>query len=393
MLNVHVLQSKRNRMDASLLETATFSFWAMALIVRGGALLAAWMHLAGNRAPGDRRDTPPVSVIIPLAAAEAGREDPFESVFDQVYPEFEVLITSSRDDSAGIKAARRVAERRPDVPVRFLTGNPRRTHNPKVSNLAPAVAEAAHDLILVKDAGVTLPPGHLETMVGARRPGVGLVCTLPVGVRPEGLPAEIECAMTNALAAPWLLGGASVGVDIGFGKVMLVGREDLRRADGLSAMATTFGDDHALAKALARIGLRSVFSGGVAQTTVGRRTLRQVWDRQLRWMLIRRRESPLVFLIEPLATAGAAALAGALAAPVLGVPGWVLGGVTALAWGAGDLLFVARRGWADVTWRFPLAVIFRELLILALWMRAWTARRVVWAGEEFDLVPSSRPTG
>ncbi|HSW28992.1 MAG TPA: glycosyltransferase [Longimicrobiales bacterium] len=379
-------------MDAAFIGIAAACFWALALLARGGAVLVAFLHPAVARRRAGRGDRPPLSVIVPVAQEEPEADAAFASLFDQAYPGFEVLVTSAHEDSEAIGTARRAALRFPHVPTRFLTGNQRHTLNPKVSNIEPAVAAAAHELILVKDSNVTLPPGHLTEMVRSLRPGVGMVCTLPVGLHPRSFAAEIECAMTNAYAAPWLLGGSFIGMNIGFGKVMLFDRREFRRAGGLDVMSSTFGDDHALAKSLGRLGLRTVFSGGVVHRVMGRRTLREVWDRQLRWILIRRRESLLAFLAEPLSCAGTATLAGALAAPVLGVPGWAAASATAVAWLAGDVIVVAGRGWG-LSWRFPMAVVCREAMVYALWLRTWSTRTVSWAGERFDVGPSPRKAG
>lgn len=376
--------SKGPESDATFLTFAAACFWALALLARFGAILAVFPHPAVRRRRARRLDRPPVSVIVPVAQEEPEAEAAFASLFGQAYPGFEVLVTSAPGNAEAVGPARRVASRFPHVPTRFLAGNPRRTLNPKISNIEPAVEAAAHDLLLIKDSNVTLPPGHLTEMVRCLTPGVGMVCTLPVSVHPGSLAAEIECAMTNAHAAPWLLGGSFIGLNIGFGKVMLIDRRDLARAGGLEVMASTFGDDHALAKGLGRLGLRTVFSGGAVRRVMGRRTLREVWDRQLRWMLIRRRESPLAFLAEPLFCAATASMAGALAAPVLGMPGWVVGLATAAAWLVGDFIVVAGRGWG-FSWRFPLAVVCREALIYALWLRSWSTRTVSWAGERLDV--------
>ena len=376
-------------MDAvSVIAVAAAAWWALMLATRATVAIGAFVHPAVRRRKAARADEPAVSVIIPVVRMEPEVEAAFVSVFSQAYPKFEVLITAAEQDSAVIDCARQVAGRFPHVPVRFLLGNERFTLNPKVSNLAPAIAAAQRELILVKDANIALPAGRLAELVRNLTPGTGMVCAVPIGVRPQSFAAEIECTILNGHIAPAMLMGSLFRLNLGFGKVMLFDRGDFERVDGLSIMAPTFGDDHALAKALGRAGLRTVYSAGVVHQVMARRSLREVWDRQLRWMVIRRDEATRSFLGEPFLGVAFATLAGAAAAPIFGVAWWALAAVTLALCLAGETVVVVGRGWGwgwRRLWRLPLAVVCREFLLIGAWASAWFARRVKWAGVPFDL--------
>jgi ceramide glucosyltransferase len=370
--------------SVSLLATAALVWWVLVVGIRAGAVMAAFIQPMVRRQAATRPDQPPVSVVIPVFRMEPELDAAFASVFSQAYPRFEVLITAAETDSDVIEVARRVAARYPHVPTRFLLGNQRFTLNPKVSNLAPAIAAAAHDYILIKDTNIWLAGGQLAELMRNLTPGTGMVCAVPIGVRPENFCAEIECAIMNARDAPYNMGASLLGLNVGFGKVMLFDHLDFSRGGGIAVMAPTFGDDHALAKALARMGLHTVFSAGVIRQVMGRRTLREVWDRQLRWMVIRRDEEPFGFFAEPFFSAGFATLTAAVAGPVLGMAWWTVAAATLSVWMASDTLVVLGRGWGW-SWRFPLAGLCREALIIGLWLRAWASREVRWAGRPFDL--------
>jgi ceramide glucosyltransferase len=165
---------------------------------------------------------------------------------------------------------------------------------------------------------------------------------------------------------------------------MLFDRHHFRQVDGVAVMANTFGDDQALAKALRRIGLRTVFAASLVHQTLGTRIPREVWDRQLRWMLIRRAEGPAIFVIEPFFGMAAAAVAGIAASTAFGLAWWVLPLVTVLGWLAVESGTVALKGWGW-SWKYPLAALARELLIPALWLRAWTTHSVRWHGVQHGL--------
>lgn len=368
----------------SLFGIAATAWWGLALVVRAASVTAVFVQPMLRRSAAARTDQPPISVVIPVKRMEPELEAAFASVFSQDYPHFEVLITAAEEASPVIDIAQHIASRFPRVPSRFTLGNERFTLNPKVSNLAPAIAAAKHNLILIKDSNIWLADGQLGELVRNLMPRTGMVCAIPIGVQPKTFCAEIECAMMNGHAAPLLMAASILRFDIGFGKVMLFDRRDFDRVGGIATMAPTFGDDHALAKALARIGLRTVFSASIIRQAMGHRTLRDIWDRQLRWMVIRRDEEPLAFYLEPLVSCWFAMLAGAAAGPTLGAAWWTVAAATLVLWLASETLIVAGRHWGW-SWRFTIAGICREPLIVGLWVRAWFARKVQWAGRPFDL--------
>src|SRR5580658_4995808 len=83
--------------------------------------------------PGDF--SPPVSLLKPLHGAEPNLEAHLESFFLQDYAAYEIIFGARVSSDPGMQAARRVAQRYPRVPVKFvLTGEPWHV-NAKVSTL------------------------------------------------------------------------------------------------------------------------------------------------------------------------------------------------------------------------------------------------------------------
>ena len=97
-------------------------------------------------------------------------------------------------------------------------------------------------------------------------------------------------------------------------------------------MSYTLAEDTAIAKGLDAIGLRTVFAHRPLRQLIGWRTLREVYDRQVRWSVIRHTHEPLTFPLEPLVSPLPAALAAALAAPLLGMPAFAAFGITLTGW-------------------------------------------------------------
>jgi ceramide glucosyltransferase len=372
-------------MEISIDLSALCLYWAASMAVRIFMVASVFVHPRLRRQRGLRRDQPPVSVVLPVKQLEPDAGTNLSSVFSQAYPALEVLVSTVEQTSPAIDLHRRIAGQFPQIETRFFTGNPIFTLNPKVSNLAPAIDKAHHGLVLIKDSNIRLAPDQLAELVENLTPDVGLVCSIPIGVSPQGFVAEIECLAMNAYGPPPLLAASIVGWSNCLGKVMLFRRRDFYRAGGVQLIANTFGDDNALGKGFARLGLRTVFSARHVCQSIGRRSCQEVWDRQLRWMMIRRTESPFAFYLEPFAGSVFTALAGSVAAPVLGAPWWFMAVPTLAAWRALDAVVLISKGWGW-SWKSPVAGFCWDMIVVILWLRTWFARSVRWGGAEIKLL-------
>ncbi len=219
-------------------------------------------------------------------------------------------------------------------------------------------------------------------------PGVGMVVGVPVAEQAELLAGHIEAATINAHAR-LLLAASALGFGYGVGKVMLFRRSDLAKAGGIDAMSYTLAEDTAIAKGLDAIGLRTVFAHRPLRQLIGWRTLREVYDRQVRWSVIRHTHEPLTFPLEPIVSPLPTAFAAALAAPLLGMPALAAFAVTLSGWFAAETGLAWLKGW-HVSRYAPLAFLGRELLALAAWLRAWTTNDVVWQNGRFDVFVGAR---
>jgi ceramide glucosyltransferase len=135
--------------------------------------------------------------------------------------------------------------------------------------------------------------------------------------------------------------------------------------------------------ALARLGLRTVFSHQTVAQEIGRPSYAEVYARQLRWSVIRRKNEGFKYPLEPLASPLPAALAGAVAAPLVSSPAWLGFALTLLVWFCAETGFALCKGW-EMPPRFPIAFLGREILALTSWLHAFTTHEVTWAEVRFD---------
>jgi ceramide glucosyltransferase len=335
-----------------------------------------------QRRRATRKDRPPISAIIPIKLLDPGFETAQASMFVQDYPAYEVWIGAAEQESPALAAARRIAAAHPEVSCRFLRSVGTATVNPKLNNLAAPLARSRHDFVFTKDSNITLDPATMAAFVQNFTQGVGLVVGVPVAVRAENFAGRIEAFSVNGHAR-LLLAASAVGLGFGVGKAMLYRRSDLASVGGIKAMSDPLADDTALSRALARHGLKTVFSHRTVAQETGARSFAQIYDRQLRWSVIRRKNERFTFPLEPLASPLPAAIAGALAAPLVFYPAWLGFFLTLLLWFCAETGFALCKGW-EVSWWSPLAFSGREILALVAWLRAFTTHDVVWAEARID---------
>ena len=156
-------------------------------------------------------------------------------------------------------------------------------------------------------------------MLARWRSNTGIVCAPPIGSRPESFGAEIECAFLNTYQARWQYAGESCGYGFAQGKTMLWRREILEAGGSIEALGAEIAEDAAATKLIRAQGFNAHLVDRPFQQPLGRRRLRDVWSRQLRWARLRRATFPFFFAPEILTTSLLTFIAAAVAAPEFGI--------------------------------------------------------------------------
>jgi ceramide glucosyltransferase len=359
-------------------------YWAVAitLLLVSVAATIAQPWLCERRAT--RKDQPPVSIVLPVKLLEDGFARAQESALKQDYPRFEVIASSIDPGPAEAAAAMRALFARfPNAPSRILKSTTKFAKSPKVDNLYAPFTQAENDVIFMKDANIVLEPDALAQHLRQLTDDVGLVCAIPYAARAENLAAHVEAAIMNGPHARMLFLASALGQGYGVGKIMLFRRGDFLRAGGFEAIAHTVGEDNAMAKAMKRIGLRTVFSHRPVRQELGKRSFHDVHHRQLRWSVIRRGDELFSFLAEPICQALPAIAAAAAASPLVGLSPLTGAAATFLPWFVLETLLSFVKGW-QISWAAPAIFLCREGVMLAVWLNAWVTSRVVWAKDTLD---------
>jgi ceramide glucosyltransferase len=338
-------------------------------------------HLrAGTQAPA-------VSLVRPVCGIENYLEETLASAFALDYPRYEIIFCVASAHDPVVPTVTRLMAAHPAVPARLLVGNEQISDNPKLNNVYKGWRAAAHDWVVLADSNVFMPPDYIQRLLSAWRPDTGLVCSPPVGCRPVGFWAELECAFLNTYQARFQYTADTIGMGFAQGKSMLWKRDVLEREGGIRALASELAEDAAATKVVRRAGLRVRLVDAPFEQPLGHRSAAEMWRRQVRWARLRRSSFKAYFMPEILAGAAWPLAGAAFAVAQFELPVACLAALAAVWYGCEAVLAWAA-GW-HLTARSPLAWALRDLLLPAIWFNGWLGSAFVWRGNQMRPVESS----
>jgi ceramide glucosyltransferase len=327
-----------------------------------------------RQSPGPQPDHLPfITLLRPVCGLDPFDAETLASSFTQDYPAFEVVFCVAQRDDPVVALVERLIAQHPGVSARLLIGNSAITGNPKLNNLHKGWIGSTADWIAMADSNLLLPPDYLRTLAGSWRMDSGMISAPPIGIRPDGFAAALECAFLNGNQARLQLAADSLGMGFAQGKTLFWRRDLLDRAGGLAALGHDLAEDAAATKLMRRLGWNVTLTPHPFPQPIGRRSLRAVWDRQMRWSRVRRDGFPVLFLAEVLNTPVLPALAIGW-----GMGPWAAAGLLLTLYAA-ETILLCRSGWPHA-WRDLLAMPLRDLLILPLWLGTFAARGFEWRG-------------
>jgi ceramide glucosyltransferase len=360
-------------MTLSILASAAFCVVAFAFHVGSIAIVMARVRRAGRNLPTDVG----VSIIRPVCGVENFSEQTLRSAFHLDYPRYEILFCVAKASDPVVPIVSRLIEAYSRIPARLLVGNDRVSSNPKLNNAVKGWEAASHAWIVMADSNVLMPPDYLQRLLATWRADTGVVSSPAIGCRPDGIWAELECAFMNTYQARWQSFADAIGIGFAQGKTMLYRKDLLEAAGGIRALACELAEDAASTKIVRGQGLRVRVVDRPFLQPLGRRTLVEVWRRQIRWARLRRDTFLLYFFPEVLAGIVPPLAVCALLATL---SDWPLAGtliaLTALWYGA-EALLAAAAGW-HLSWRSPLLWLARDLTLPVLWVASWMRNDFVW---------------
>jgi len=372
--------------DLSGAEIALILFGLMAFVHLCSIGVAAF-RLGRRPRPQTPPFSEPVSLVIPCRGIESFSEETLDAAFRLDYPQYELIFCLADANDPLIPLIRQRMDKNPHVPARLLTGDDRISDNPKLNNCAKGWAAARHNWIVLADSNVLMPRDYLQKLFASWRPDSGLVCSPPIGSRPSGFWAEVECAFLNTLQARWQYAAEAVGLGFAQGKSMLWRRDLLDAEGGIRVLAREIAEDAAATKAVRGMGRHVHVVDTPFEQPLGLRPLASVWSRQIRWARLRRVTFAPYFLPEIFISALVPALGVGVSLLALGLSpvaaaAAALGVVAAIY--AAELGLAVMAGW-HVSRTLPLAMLARDVLVPLVWTCAWFGSAIVWQGQKMKV--------
>jgi len=370
-------------MTSLILAAAVFAFSVTAFHV-ASIVVAIGRFRRPPRLAALSSQPPPVSLVRPLCGIDNYAGDTLSSTFALDYPRYEILFCVASAKDPVVPLVERLIADHAGVQARLLIGDERISSNPKLNNLLKGWAAAAHDWIILADSNVLMPPNYIQRLFASWRDDTGLVASPPVGCRPDGFWAELECAFLNTYQARWQYAADAAGSGFAQGKTMLWRRPDLDRAGGIAALAREVAEDAAATKIVRGAGLKVRLVDRPFAQPLGRRRAADVWNRQLRWARLRRASFLLYFLPEIFSGGVLPMIAVAIVAHGLGAPVLLSAVLFGALWYGGEMLLAAAAGW-PVSALSPLCGFTRDVLLPALFISALHGNDFTWRGNEMQV--------
>jgi ceramide glucosyltransferase len=378
-------------MTAPILAATTFCIAATAIHVASVILaIRRFQRSTLGEAPSAPK-FPPVSLVRPLCGIDNYAAETLRSTFDLDCPRCEILFCVASETDPIVPLVEALMAEHPEADAKLLVGDDKVSSNPKLNNVLKGWRAARHDWIVIADSNVLMPRDYVKRLFASWRADTGLVASPPIGCRPLGIWAELECAFLNTYQARWQYFADALGFGFAQGKTMLWRRADLERAGGIAALACDVAEDAASTKVVRGAGLKVRLVDRPFPQPLGYRCAADVWGRQLRWARLRRASFFAYFLPEAFCGGVLPMMAFACFATAVGLMPVLSTASFGAAWYGCEMLLAAAAGW-HLSPLYPFYGLARDLLLPVLFIGALHGDNFVWRGNEMQ-VERLRPRG
>lgn len=347
-------------------------------------IIAGWRMVPSGKPAPLVKERRPVSIVVPARGIEPFAVETLAHAFALDWPDYELIFCVANPRDPVIAEIRRAIAANPGIPTRILTGDDRISANPKLNNCVKGWKAARHDWVILADSNVLMPKDYVAHLMAGWHRNTGLVCSTPIGARPEGFWAEVECMFLNTQQARWQYAGEALGFGFAQGKSMLWFRPLLDDNGGIEALAAEIAEDAAATKMVNRLGLKVHLVSSPFDQPLGSRTRHDVWSRQARWARLRRVTFPLFFAPEILLGAIPPLLFAVAAAVLAGVNAPAVAAVVVAAIYLPELALGLAKGWRVSLLSLP-AILVRDIMLPLVWIRSWGSGAIVWRGNAMTI--------
>ena len=350
-----------------------------ASIIYGVLAIVAAVRYRTSGAP-QLREFPPVSVLRPMAGDRDNTEAGLRTVFEQDYPDFEVILGVPSPDDAAVPIALRLMAEHPERAARLIFTGDSPHPNRKVWQLRALWQEAQHETIVMADSDIRWAPDCLKTVVSElAQEGVGLVTCPYRAIAGPSLWSRAEALGLNVDFISGMLTARMLnGMDYAIGCTIATRRPEIDAIGGLQEVQSYLSEDFVLGNRMHASGRTVILSRSVIEHYIGNDPLRAVWKHRLRWARGSRRSRPLGYLGEIFTRPAVPAVALLILAPQWGaLAALALAMRLALVW-MGAVRVLADRDVRRRWWLLPA----EDIAAFAAWTLGFFGNKLVWRGHK-----------
>ena len=328
---------------------------------------------------------PPVTIFKPVHGMEERLEQNLESFFQQVYPDYEIIIGARSQDDPAILLAEKIRRRYPQLKSRIVISGPPEWPNAKVFTLDKMVPLSRNDFFVISDSDVRVDRDFLRNVIPPlfdRK--LGLVTCLYRGDPASDFWSFLEAlGMSVEMPSGVVTADMLEGIRFALGPAVALRRDSLDAIGGIKTTADYYSDDYVLGNKIWAAGYKVIFSHYFIHHVLTPRSFVRTLGDQLRWMKSTRHSRPWGHIGSGLTFAMPFGFLGLIAAAALGrwdLGLWFLGAafvnrvIQSLV--IGSWLMKDQRA-LRFCWLYPL----RDLQGFGVWVASFLSHTFYWRGE------------
>jgi ceramide glucosyltransferase len=370
--------------------------WLCLIPAVSGSLF--WMLCLGAAARFRRRPRapepaawPPVTLIKLVCGWERDLPETLRSACRQEYPHYQVILSVHDQNDPALPLLREIQAEYGPERVTVVVGGVRLGTNGKINNLAGALPQARHEILVLSDSDVWLPPHYLKAMVAALlRPEIGYASSLYRAAGPRTVCERLMLLTWNADFLPSAVFAYETGAsNFCLGASVALHCATLERIGGPAALADYLVEDYEMGRRITALGLRHALVPCVVEITLDAPNVLAWWRGQVQWDQKTRAARPWAFFATVVIRSVPFALLFLLLRRADAVGLAVFTGALAVRWATAAVwlrcVLDDGEGLRSLPW-LPL----RDLLGLVSWAAAQLRRTTIWRGENFVLTRGGR---
>ena len=360
------------------------------------ALYSSWRFF--RRPPAAPSDfTPPVSNLKPVRGLDPDAYENFASFCRQDYPDFEILFCIDETGDPSLPVIEKLIRDFPERRIRVLFGSGREAANDKVAKLARMVSEAQHEVVVISDSDVRVPPGYLRNMTAPlANPEVGAVTCFYLAAGHATLIDELQTIGMISDFYPGILVARQLdGVKFALGPSIATTRTRLAGFGGYEAIENRPADDLLVGRLIAEQGYEVELLPYAVRTVPDYNSIAELFHKRLRWIVVMRHMRPWGHLGLIFTLGLPWSLAAIAVHPTFATAAVYLGAYVALRAAMTSLIGVWGLKLSNLWKKLPLIVAW-DALAVCIWLTSFARNSIRWRGEDYyiregQLVPVVPP--